>query len=173
MIYIGEIRMFGCSWAPKEWALCNGDTLPMTSNPALYSLIGTQFGGDGTTTFKLPDLRGRVPVHIGTDYSSSYGQGQMGGQEHVTLTEHTLANHFHTLNATSDAGTGASAKGGASLLAHNTQGTEALYGSAASLVDMSAASVSQTGGGQPHANMQPTTVINFCIALHGSYPSRN
>ncbi|NCO02470.1 MAG: phage tail protein [Epsilonproteobacteria bacterium] len=168
--FLGEIRIFGCNCAPKGWAMCDGTTMEISKNQALYALLSTQFGGNGITTFNLPDLRGRVPVHIGNGYFS----GQYGGVEEVTLDASELASHTHLLEASAEDGTSAIARGGESLLANDPDGNK-LFGAASSLVATNEANVSSSSNGGPiaHNNMQPSSVMNFCIALEGLFPSRN
>lgn len=163
--FLGEIKMVGFNFAPKHWAQCDGALLPINQNQSLYSLIGTQFGGDGNTTFALPDMRGRVPVHKTTGYI----QGQKGGLEHVTLSAGELAAHTHPLYASANDADNHSP-------ADDVFGdpTAPIYAGVGNLVDMNAGSVTSAGGpAQAHNNMQPIQVINFCIALQGLFPSRN
>lgn len=172
--FTGEIKIFSFNWAPVKWAKCDGQPLAINQNAALYSLIGTQFGGDGRNTFMLPDLRGRVPVHSGR----MYHQGNFGGVESVTLVEQQIPKHFHDVNATSEIGTeikpyDTSNPGVEDFYFAQNNKTFNLYGSASNLVDLRPSVVSETGGDQAHSNIQPSTVVNFCIALDGLYPSRN
>lgn len=165
--YLSEIRVFAFGFAPKGWALCNGQTLPINQNTALFSLIGTFYGGNGTTTFQLPNLQGCVPLHMGTGGGSTYTIGEQGGETNVTLTLNQLASHSHSVNANSaaDANVPSSSvvPGGGGL---------SVYG-AAGAVAMNNAIVGFAGGNQPHSNVQPYLVLNFCIALQGIFPSRN
>lgn len=163
--FLGEIRMMGFNFPPRGWAQCDGAILPIAQNQSLYSLLGTTFGGDGRTSFALPDMRSRVPLGPGNGYS----QGQRAGVEAVTLTSNQLAGHSHTLEATSadaspGAATGTSVYGKAGFPG---------YGAAQNLTATSPASVSNAGNNGAHTNMQPIQVINFCIALKGLFPSRN
>jgi microcystin-dependent protein len=166
--YIGEIRIVAFNFPPRGWALCNGQTLPINQNVALFSLLGTTYGGNGQTTFQLPNLQGRGAVHRG----ATIIQGAVGGEENHTLTTAELPRHQHTLSAVSDfanAGTP-----GTALPAARPRGGPAIYGPAGTAnTTLSAASVANAGGGQPHSNMQPYAVLNFCIALQGIFPSRN
>jgi microcystin-dependent protein len=170
--FIGEIRMFGGNYAPVQWAMCNGQLLPIDQNDALFSLIGTTYGGDGRTTFQLPDLRGRVPVHMGA------GPGltnriicQKFGTESVTLTVDNLPTHMHGLTAASGNGTSNNPSG--NILAAST-GTVSIYNSGSSApVKMNPAAVGNTGGSQSHSNLMPTLCVNFIISLYGIYPSRS
>jgi len=163
--FLAEIRPVSFNFAPKGWALCNGQLLPINQNQALFAVLGTSFGGDGRTTFALPDLRGRVPMHCGGT------PGAHGGEAIHTLTLAELPLHNHSLLASStfshntDPGgkaLGAIEAGGINVF-HTADGTAALHPS----------SVTASGGNQPHENMQPYTVINFIIALQGIFPSQN
>lgn len=164
---VGEIRMFGGNYAPAGWAFCNGQLMSISQNEVLYSLIGTTYGGDGQTTFGLPDLRGRVPIHTGTLTGSDYVLGQTGGVESVTLIQSQLPAHTHTIIAESAAG--------ADTPAGNTWGLQpqsAYMAPPTSVVSMKAGSISTVGGSQPHDNMMPSLTISFIIALQGIFPSR-
>ncbi|MED4584487.1 tail fiber protein [Brevibacillus choshinensis] len=167
--YLGEIRMFAGAYAPNGWALCNGQLLNISQNDALFSLIGTTYGGDGQTTFALPDLQGRVPQHMGTlNGGSPYVLGQKAGVESVTLTVNQMPQHTHSVIAESTAG--------ADTPEGNTwavQPQSAYTTSLNHLVSMSPTAVSGAGGSQPHDNMMPSLTISFIIALQGIYPSRS
>ena len=166
--FIGEIKAFAGNFAPQNWALCNGQTLSIAQNPALFSLIGTYYGGNGTTTFALPDLRGRGVVHQG----GSGVIGQTGGAETVTLTTANLPAHNHAINATNSAGTVANPSASVALAA--TPSGEPIYNnSTSSPVALAQAAVGSSGGGTPHDNRQPYLGINYIIALFGVFPSRN
>jgi microcystin-dependent protein len=171
--FLGEIRMFAFPFEPKGWKFCDGQTITISSEAALYSLLGAQFGSDQRTYFKLPDLRGRVPIGI----SDTYEQGAFGGVETVTLTEAEMGRHTHEFQGTSDDGEKLNAASGESYLASvvdrgtSDPGVE-LYGNATDLVDL-APCISSVGGGQAHNNMQPSTVVNYCISFSGTYPARN
>jgi len=166
--FIGEIRMWGLTFAPKYWAMCDGQVMNPAENQALYALIGTTFGGNGVTTYKLPDLRGRTPLHRGQETN----MGQYGGQERVTLSLATLASHTHSFLADADAGDSGRPKD-TTVLAKSKQGVS-MYGSPTKLVAMNPGCIGPADiGDQSHANMQPSTVIHFCIALQGLFPSRN
>lgn len=175
--FMGEIHAFGFNFAPKGWAQCNGQLLPINQNQALFSLLGTTYGGNGTTNFALPDLRGRVPLHPNVGGANPSGvslaAGNTGGEEQHTLTVNETPAHTHTMQAVNASGTAASPAGQlpASAIASTGGALLNTYATGAA-VPLAAASVSSTGG-QPHANMQPYTVLNFCIALQGIYPSRN
>lgn len=162
--FLAEIRMMSFVFAPKGWALCNGQLLPINQNQALFSLLGTTFGGDGRVNFALPDLRGRTPIHVGGGHTL----GERGGEQAHTLAIAELPEHTHVLNASGAAAN--SAIPGANLLAPAPQ---QIYGPAASLVALNAATVTNTGGSQAHLNMQPFLTLSFCIALQGIFPSPN
>lgn len=166
--FLGEIRMMGFNFPPQGWAKCDGATLNITQNQALYSLLGTRYGGDGRTTFCLPDLRGRVPLHRGNGYTI----GQKGGMEQVTLTADTIPAHNHTALGTTAAGDAFKPANTRSLATSSDSG-DPIYGSALALAPMNAKVIAATGGGQPHNNMQPSLTINFCIATVGIYPPRS
>ncbi|HEX8144750.1 MAG TPA: tail fiber protein [Pyrinomonadaceae bacterium] len=163
--FMSEIRIMAFNFAPQGWAQCNGQFLPINQNQALFSLLGTTFGGNGQTTFALPDLRGRIPVHTGPGFNL----GQSGGQEFHTLTQSEMAAHTHILQGTNNAST-----------TDNPDGTVVLgkasinmYGGATNLTPMDATVIGNFGGSQAHENRQPFLTLNFCIALQGAFPSRN
>lgn len=170
--FIGEVRMFAGSFAPQGWALCDGALLSIAQNQALFSLLGTSFGGNGQTNFALPDLRGRVPIHTGQGPGlSSYSLGQAGGSENVTLQTGQIPAHNHSLNANT---LPANQKGPAgNALAAEPSGVTALYSDAGVNAAMNPQSVGNAGGGQPHANIQPFLTLTFIIALQGIYPARS
>jgi microcystin-dependent protein len=165
--FLSEIRIMSFNFAPKGWALCNGQLLPINQNQALFSLLGTTFGGDGRVNFALPDLRGRVPIHVG----SGHTLGERGGEQAHTLSIAELPEHVHTLNATTVTATTNTPSPSTNFL--TAQSTAAnLYASAASnLVAMSAAAVANVGGSQAHLNMEPFLTLSFGIALQGIFPS--
>ena len=165
--FLGEIRMFSFNFAPKGWALCNGQLLPINQNQALFSLLGTTYGGNGATSFGLPDLQGRVPVHPGSDVVL----GQKAGNEAVTLIASQLPAHNHPVRASSDVANAISAAG--AVLAGKPRGGVDVYANPSNLVPLAAGSVGNTGSSQPHPNIQPSLVISFCIALQGIFPSPN
>ncbi|MGV1009147.1 MAG: phage tail protein [Dermatophilaceae bacterium] len=165
--YIGEIRLFGFTYPPNGWAQCNGQLLSIQTNTALFSLLGTTYGGNGQTTFALPDLRGRVPVGSGQGPGlSPYDQGQLGGTERVTLTTGQMPMHNHVVAAASSA-TDKNPSG--ALPAFTAAG--ASYGTTADLT-MSPTMTGQMGGNGAHPNVPPYLALNWCIALVGEYPSR-
>jgi microcystin-dependent protein len=171
--FIGEIRMFSFNYYPSGWLPCNGQTLPISQNTALFSLLGTTYGGDGKTTFKLPDLRDRVVVNAGqgTDLSS-YTRGSTGGVTEVKLTTSEIPSHTHPLVVVSNGGrTTTSSPAGASFVSLVSD-TQKAYGGAGDPTG-SAVALPSTGFGQPHTNEQPYLVLNFCICTSGNFPTRN
>jgi microcystin-dependent protein len=167
--FVGEIRIFGFNFAPIGWALCNGQLLPISQNTALFSLLGTTYGGNGTSNFALPNLQGRIPIHQGTGAGlSPYVIGQTGGTESTTLTVGELPAHNHPVNAHN--GVGTLARPAASVPARSS--AEA-YAPAPDGTTMDAGMIGDTGSGQPFNNLQPYLVLNVCISLLGIFPSRN
>jgi microcystin-dependent protein len=164
--FVGEIRMMSFNFAPKSWALCNGQLLPINQNQALFSLLGTRFGGNGQTTFALPNLQGRVPMHVG----SGHVLAEIGGQQSHTLTMSEMTQHSHVFNPSSAAATTNTPTSSLGLAA---SAGSFLYGPPANLVTMNSLAVSFVGGSQAHENMQPYLTISFCIALQGIFPSQN
>lgn len=163
--FLSEIRIFSFSFPPKGWAFCNGQLLPINQNQALFSLLGTTYGGNGQTTFALPDLRGRLPVHT----AGNFVLGQKAGAAVHTLTTSEMPQHKHLVNASS-------ADGALATPINNFWGSnsERPYGAdTANLTAMNAAGTANTGGSQPHENRMPYLALNFCIALQGLFPSRN
>jgi len=161
--YLSEIRIFSFGFAPKGWALCNGQLLPINQNQAIFALLGTTYGGDGRVNFGLPNLQGRTPLHMGNGQTL----GELGGEQNHTLSIAEIPLHNHTWSATNAA---ANSPGPAS----NLLGAAAEYNSSASnLVAMYPAVLATVGGSQPHLNMQPYLTLNFCIALQGIFPSQN
>ncbi len=168
-VFIGQVMISGFNFAPRGFAQCNGQLLPIAQNQALFSLLGTQYGGNGITNFALPDLRGRTPIFFGNAMGESFVIGQTGGVENVTLLPSQMPQHTHTLQATTATGTTRIPKGNALASSAST----AIYAAAQSTVSLSQQSISQTGNTLPHANIQPYATLNFCIALQGIFPSRN
>ena len=167
--FIGEIRMFAGNFAPQGWAFCDGQVLSIADNDALFSLFGTAYGGDGTNTFGLPDLRGRLPVHAGTGPGLSPRQiGARDGAEQVTVVAAELPSHTLGLLASSQAATDALPQG--KVLA---QTDSPLYGVDTPFIDMNNDADTTVGGSQPHTNLMPFLCVNFIVALFGIYPSRN
>ena len=168
--FIAEIRIFAGNFAPRSWAFCNGQLLPISQNTALFSLIGTTYGGDGRTTTALPNLQGRAPMHPGRGPGlTSRRLGERVGVEQVTLSEAQMPNHTHTRRAVSSQGNTDSPEGNAHA---DTGGVDVFQSVASNLVSMDS-NLQNQGGGQPHNNMQPYLTINFIIALQGLYPSRS
>jgi microcystin-dependent protein len=165
--FLGELKLVGFGYAPKGWAFCNGQLLPINQNQALFALLGTTYGGDGRVNFALPDLRGRAPMHAG----NGVWLGESGGQEHVTLAASQLPAHTHTLSGTSDFAN-ASVPGGA-LPAAKVRGGMNRYAPAGNDAVMGTSALAPSGGSQPHPNMQPFGVLNWVIALQGIFPSRD
>jgi microcystin-dependent protein len=163
--FLSEIRMVSFNFAPKGWALCNGQLLAINQNQALFSLLGTTYGGDGRVNFGLPNLQGKVPIHFG----SGHALGETGGQTSHTLSISEMPAHTHTLTATSNAGSQLIAAG--NLLA--TTPNQLYHAADSNIVAMSPAAIGNVGGSQAHENMMPYLTLNFCIALVGIFPSRN
>jgi len=164
--YVGEIRMFAGNFAPAGWAFCNGAILPISENETLFQLIGTTYGGDGQSTFALPDLRGRVPMHVG----NSHIQAEMGGAEQVTLTVNQIPSHTHPVAARSGPGDQQSPAG--KVWAAAATGAK-LYSSLAPTVDTNTSDIAPSGGSQPHENRMPYLAVSFIISLFGIFPSPN
>ena len=165
--FVGEIRMFGGNFAPVGWMMCEGQTIPITENEVLFQLIGTTYGGDGQSTFNLPDLRGRIPIHMGTGPSgTTYQIGESGGNETVTLSQQQIPQHNHGIGASTDIPT-------STTPGNNVTGQAAakIYRTGNPSVTLDPQSIGPAGGSQPHENMQPYTCINFIISLFGIYPS--
>jgi microcystin-dependent protein len=161
--FLSEIRIMSFVFAPKGWALCNGQLLPINQNQALFSLLGTTFGGDGRVNFALPDLRGNVPIHVGQGFTL----GQKGGEQAHTLSISELPTHVHQANASTTNGSVAFALNNILAAAGN------LYAGPANLVAINPTTIVNSGGSQAHLNMQPFLVLSFCIALQGIFPSPN
>lgn len=165
--FVAEIRMFGFNFAPTGWAQCNGQLLPLSQNTALFSLLGTFYGGDGKSTFALPDLQSSVPIHQGQGSGlSDYFLGQQGGSQFVTLLQSEMPLHTHNLIASEEV-----------VNANNVQDDffgagETRYAAPANVVQMAPQALSIAGGSLPHNNMMPYLVVNFCIAMQGVFPAR-
>ncbi len=162
--FLSEIRIFSFGFAPKGWALCNGQLLPINQNQALFSLLGTTFGGDGRVNFALPNLQGNVPIHVG----QGFVLGQKGGEQAHTLSIPELPTHTHIINATNNpASTNVPANNTLLGAVSNT------YAPSANLTSLSPSEIGNVGGSQAHVNMQPFLTLNFSIALQGIFPSPN
>ncbi|SFG45194.1 Microcystin-dependent protein [Duganella sp. CF458] len=164
--YLAEIKLVSFNFPPKGWALCNGQMLPINQNQALFSLLGTTYGGNGQTTFALPDLRGRVPAHVGGGMT----QGEASGAFAHTLSQAEMPAHTHRLNASSAVATTNDPSG--ALLARKGRLTADVFNGSPN-VGLVSTQVSSTGGSQPHENTQPYLALNFIIALQGIFPSQN
>lgn len=160
--FLSEIRVMSFSFAPKGWALCNGQLLPINQNQALFSLLGTTFGGDGRTNFALPNFQGRTPIHVG----SGHNLGERGGEQAHTLTPSEMPAHTHLLQAVS-------VKGTTPVPTGNRLASGPMYHEPTDMVSLDPSAVTDVGGSQAHLNMQPFLVLNFCIALQGIFPSPN
>ncbi|MDE2595703.1 MAG: phage tail protein [Sphingomonadales bacterium] len=165
--FVGEIKMVAFNFPPKGWAFCDGQLLPISQNQALFSLVGTFYGGNGTTNFALPDMRSRVPVH----QAAAYPIGAGGGVENVTLQSTQMPQHTHPLNGTS--GTATKRPPAGKTFAADTASQADFYTAPANLLALNPQSVTTAGSNQPHSNLQPYLAIGFCIALQGMFPSRN
>jgi microcystin-dependent protein len=164
--YVGEIRIFAGNFAPAGWMFCEGQLLPISENETLFQLIGTTYGGDGESTFGLPDLRGRIPL----DQGNGFILAETGGAEEITLTVNQIAAHTHPFLATSNTGTGTSPK--ANVLAALVSATNSAYGTDNPSRTLNAqTALSSVGGSQPHTNFQPYLCVNFIISLFGIFPS--
>lgn len=165
--FLAEIRMVGFNFPPRGWAFCDGQILPINQNQSLYSLLGTTYGGDGRTSFALPDMRGRTPMHVGEEHA----QGKKGGTETETLQDSEIPQHTHTLRASSSDGDSNIPPN--RLLAREVDGLYETDAPVSNLVSMVSGTLANAGGGQGHENMQPFLALNFVIALQGLFPSRN
>jgi microcystin-dependent protein len=161
--FLSEIKIVSFNFPPKGWALCNGQLLPINQNQALFALLGTTYGGNGQTNFALPNLRGRVPIHMGNGHTL----GEVAGSTAVTLNQSQMPQHLHSLMAQPNAGNQLAAANAFLAQASN------VYRTADNLTTLNAASIANVGGSQPHNNMMPYLVLNFIIALQGIFPSRN
>jgi len=167
--FVAEIRIFPFNFAPKGWAFCDGQILPLSQNTALFSLLGTTYGGDGKSNFALPNMQGNAPMHPGQGPGLSlHDLGETGGEETVTLLESEIPSHAHTLMASSSTGTKPLPTN--NTLARVSGATP--YGPATNLTSFANSALSPAGGNLPHNNMQPYLTLNFCIALQGVYPPR-
>ncbi len=165
--YLAEIRQTAFAFAPRGWALCNGQLLSIAQNQALFALLGTTYGGDGRTTFALPNLMGRTPMHR----SGTHVLGERAGEESHSLTQGEMPSHHHYLNASGDVASSPTPAGGTPAMP--AADSPAMYAAKGSMVPLNAQAITATGGGQPHANVQPSLCVSFIIALQGIFPSRN
>jgi microcystin-dependent protein len=163
--FMSEIRIMSFNFAPQGWAECNGQFMPINQNQALFSLLGTNFGGNGQTTFQLPDFRGRIPMHV---LNNSHTLGERGGEVAHTVSIAEMPTHTHLFNVNTGVGTVTNPNG--AVLAKAPGNT---YGPPTNLVAMNAAATTNTGGSQPHTNMMPYLTLTFCICLQGFFPSPN
>ncbi|HXM47816.1 MAG TPA: tail fiber protein [Pyrinomonadaceae bacterium] len=161
--FLSEIKIMSFNYAPKGWAQCNGQLLPINQNQALFSLLGTTYGGNGQTTFALPNLQGKVPMHFGNGHTL----GEKGGTTSVTLSQQQMPTHGHLAQASTSVGDTPNANNTILAAAQN------LYAAASNLTPILPETVTNVGGSQPHENRQPYLVLCFCIALQGIFPSRN
>ena len=169
--FLAEVRIVGFNFAPRGWAFCDGQILPINQNQSLYSLLGTTYGGDGRTSFALPDLRGRTPIHVGrSNGGDSHQLGSKSGEETHTLSANEMPQHTHSFNASRDQGATDIPQAG-QVLARSAR--DVYRDQVTSLTPLIPAAITNTGGGQAHENMQPYLALNFCIALQGLFPSRN
>jgi len=168
--FLAEVRIVGFNFAPRGWAFCDGQILPINQNQSLYSLLGTTYGGDGRTSFALPDLRGRTPIHVGASNGNHHTLGQKSGEETHTLSKNEMPQHTHLLKGTNTEDAGQSDNPAGNVLARAIQ---QIYAAFTSPAPFGSGTVANTGGGQAHENMQPYIALNFCIALQGLFPSRN
>jgi microcystin-dependent protein len=167
--YVGEIRMFAGNFAPAGWMLCQGQLLPISENETLFQLIGTTYGGDGQSTFGLPNLSSRVPVHAGTSGGTTRVIGETGGVEQVTLTTQQIPNHTHAATCVSGTNTGSAATPAGNIWA--SQASVAVYADQPPTDAMNTGAVGIAGGSQPHDNMMPFLPLNFIISLFGIFPN--
>jgi microcystin-dependent protein len=168
--YISQVQPFAFNFAPKNWALCSGTVLSIAQNQALFALLGTTYGGNGVSTFALPNLQSRVPLHAGNDYV----EGEMSGTENVTLIPTQLPQHTHDFSGTSTPGNTAKVVDSGVLAQSQSGGNPAgpYYGAPSPVVALNPAAVSTVGGNQPHTNLQPYLAVNWCICMYGIFPPR-
>jgi microcystin-dependent protein len=166
--FLGQLKLFAFNFAPRGWAMCQGQTLSIQQNTALFAILGTTYGGNGVNTFQLPDLRSRVPLHWGTAPSGTpYTLGELAGSESVTILQTQLPQHMHTVLVSSDEGNAVSPAAG------NLGAQPRSWGEGGVTGTMAPNAATTTGGSQPHENRQPYLALNFCIALQGIFPSRS
>jgi len=171
MPYVGELRIFAGAFAPSGWSFCEGQLMPISENQTLFNLIGTTYGGDGQSTFGLPDLRGRIPLHMGQGpgIANNYQIGEKAGVEEVTLSPTQIPSHSHAMRGSS--GNGSQSTPENNVLASSTLAR--LYTGNTPNLAMAPTSISATGNSQPHSNMQPYLCVNYIISLFGVFPSQN
>jgi microcystin-dependent protein len=171
--FLAEVKIFGFNFPPRGWAFCDGQILPINQNQSLYSLLGTTYGGDGRTSFALPELRGRTPIHVGTGDESTYVLGEKGGEETHVLTTNEIPQHEHEARATSASASSTDPDG--NMLAETSGGRFSIspYGDNTSPVALHGSTVANAGSSAGHDNMQPYLALSYCIALTGLFPSRN
>lgn len=168
--FLAEVRIMAFNFPPRGWAFCDGQILPINQNQSLYSLLGTTYGGDGRTSFALPDLRGRTPIHVGRSNGGQFHtEGQKSGEETHALAVNEMPQHTHNVEASSTDGNSINTTG--TVLAREVGGPYSA--SASNLANLRSGTIANVGGGQSHENMQPYIAVNFCIALQGLFPSRN
>jgi microcystin-dependent protein len=165
--FLAEIKIVGFNFPPRNWAMCDGQLLPINQNQALFSLLGTTYGGDGRTNFALPDLRGRTPIHFGSG-GATHTLGEKAGEENHTISDQEMPAHTHALNASADAAD--SNQPGNRVYSRTPQAT---YHTLTPNTPMNSQTIADAGGSQAHNNMQPHLVLNFVIALQGLFPSRD
>ncbi|MAD46012.1 MAG: phage tail protein [Oceanospirillaceae bacterium] len=172
--YYGEIKMIALTFAPRDWAFCDGQEMQISQNTELFSLLGTAYGGNGTTNFHLPDMRGRVPIHKGSDgMGSYYERGWYGGQEEVVLNSSNIQRHTHELMATESVGNQDGVFFNSDAVFAESSGLPLYTAVDSSITSLASGTCSAVGADQAHSNLQPSIAINFVIALQGTYPSRN
>ena len=172
--FVAEIRMFGFNFAPTGWATCDGQLLPLSQNTALFSLLGTTYGGDGKSTFALPDLAGSAPMHPGQGQGLSlYDLGQIGGSEFVTLLQSEMPVHAHSISASTNAADEEGTKAPVGAMPGAQQGSNQMYTAMASPVAFAPEALAIAGGSLPHNNMMPYLTLHFCIAMQGIFPPRS
>jgi microcystin-dependent protein len=166
--YVGEIRIFAGNFAPAGWMLCEGELLPISEYETLFNLIGTTYGGDGQSTFALPDLRGRAPIHMGSNGTTTYQIAQTGGTETVTLNVNQIPQHTHPFLVSSDAGGAISPQDAVLGTGTNVK----VFRPQAAVAPLDSSAIGPAGGNQPHENLQPYLVLDYIISLFGIFPSQ-
>lgn len=169
--FLAEVRIVGFNFAPRGWGFCDGQILPINQNQSLYSLLGTTYGGDGRTSFGLPDMRGRVPMHVGASNGNFHRQGQKSGEETHSVSAAEMPQHDHAIAGTNSTADQIDPAG--RFPAQTPTAVGNLYRTDSAGTDFESGAIANVGGSQAHNNMQPYTAVNFCIALQGLFPSRN